>query len=91
MAPEVLRDRRYSLPVDVWSAGVMLFVMLTGARVQGDRGAWEADETNGRHARPLLRLFCRPCERDVGSSRLLASGCWTPPPPPPLSQRCPHH
>jgi serine/threonine protein kinase len=30
MAPEVLRDRCYSMPVDVWSAGVMLFVMLTG-------------------------------------------------------------
>ena len=33
MAPEILRnDPYYSLNVDVWSAGVMLFEMLSGIR-----------------------------------------------------------
>ena len=30
MAPEIIIDRSYQLPIDVWAAGVMLYQLLTG-------------------------------------------------------------
>ncbi|CAI7899303.1 unnamed protein product [Closterium sp. NIES-53] len=35
MAPEVVRGGRYGLPADVWSLGVILYIMLSAARPAG--------------------------------------------------------
>ncbi|CAI5481562.1 unnamed protein product [Closterium sp. Yama58-4] len=45
MAPEVVRGGRYGLPADVWSLGVILYIMLSGFALVDVEGLWSCESS----------------------------------------------